>query len=136
MLNIRTQKLERITILCLQGRMVLGESNSLRLAVQAQSNVDLVVLNLAQVSIIDASALSILLELRQWSSERGIELRLMEVDAPVRQILKITRLDTVFKTSSPAEILSLAGSQEVVSEAALLSCVELGSLVVSSVTHA
>ena len=136
MLNIRTQSLERITILCLQGRMVLGEMNPLRLAVHAQSNVDLVVLNFAHVSMIDASGLGILLELRQWSSERGVELRLMEVDAPVRQILEITRLDTVFEISSPAEILSLAGSQEVVSEAPLLSCVELVSSAVSSVTHA
>jgi len=107
MLNIRTQRLERITILCLQGRMVVGEINPLRLAVHAQSNVDLVVLNLAQVSMIDASGLGILLELRQWSSERGIELRLIEVGAPVRHILEITRLDTVFEISSPAEILSL-----------------------------
>jgi anti-anti-sigma factor len=136
MLNIRTQRLERITILCLQGRMVVGEINSLRLAVHAQSNVDLVVLNLAQVSMIDASGVGILLELRQWSSERGIELRLMAVGARVRQILEITCLDTVFEISSPAEILSLAGSQEVVCEMALLSCGELGSSPVSSVTHA
>ena len=135
MLNIRTQRLERITILCLQGRLVVGEMNSLRLAVHAQSNVDLVVLNLAQVSMIDASGLGILLELRQWSSERGIELRLMEVGARVRQILEITRLDTVLEISAPPEILSLAGSQQVVSEVALLSCGELGSRAVSSVTH-
>ena len=136
MLNIRTQRLERIVILCLQGRMVVGEIKSLQLAVHAQSNVDLVVLNLAQVSMIDASGLGILLELRQGSSERGIELRLMEVGAPVRQILEITRLDTVFEICSPAEILSLADSQEVVCEAALLSCVELESSAVSSATHA
>ena len=136
MLNIRTQRLERIAILCLQGRMVVGEINSLRLAIQAQSNVDLVVLNLAQVSMVDASGLGILLELRQWSSEKGIELRLIEVGARVKQILEITRLDTVFEISSPAEILSLAGSQEVVSEVPLLSRGEPVFCAVSSVTHA
>ena len=135
-MNIRTQRLERIAILCLQGRIVVGEINSLRLAVHAQSNVDLVVLSLAQVNMIDASGLGILLELRQWSSERGIELRLIEVGARVRQILEITCLDTVFEISSPAEILSLAASQEVVCEMALLSCGELGFSAVSSVTHA
>ena len=136
MLNIRTQRLERIAILCLQGRMVVGEINSLRLAVHAQSNVEVVVLNLAKVRMIDASGLGILLELRQWSSERGIELRLMEVGARVGQILEITRLDTVFEVSSPAEILSLASSQEVFSEAPLLSCGEPGSSAVSSVALA
>ena len=135
-MNIRTQRLERIAILCLQGRLVVGEINSLRLAVHAQSNVDMVVLNLAQVSMIDASGLGLLLELRQWSSERGIELRLIVVGVRVRQILAITCLNTVFEISSPAEILSLADSQEVASEAALLSCVELVSSAVSSVMHA
>ena len=135
-MNIRTQRLERITILCLQGRMVVGEMNPLRRAVHAQSNVDLVVLNLAQVSMIDASGLGILLELRQWSSEKGIELRLIEVGARVRQIFELACLDTVFEFSSPAEILSLAGAQEVTCEVALLSCGEPGSRAVSSVTPA
>jgi anti-anti-sigma factor len=122
MLIINTRRLGHVTILCLQGRIVVGEINSLRLAFHVESNVDLVVFNLAQVSVIDASGLGLFVELHQWSRERGIELRLMELGARVRQIIEISCLNTVFEISSRAEILSLAGSREALCDDALLSC--------------
>jgi anti-anti-sigma factor len=60
-----------------------------------------VVLDLAQVALIDASGLGALLELREWTQSMGIEFRLMNIRKLVQQVFEITRLDTVFEISSP-----------------------------------
>jgi len=57
MLKIHTQKLGNVAILCLQGEMVVGDTDGLSEAVRSQSNSSLVVLDFARVEIIDARGL-------------------------------------------------------------------------------
>ena len=99
MLKVHTTNTPNLAVLCVQGRIVRGETEVLRDAVQAQRKVSVVVLDLAQVSMIDAGGLSLLLELRQHTESRGIEFRLKNVTKLVRQVLEITQLDTVFGIS-------------------------------------
>ena len=109
MLKIHTNNFGSIAILCLQGRMVRGETAALRNTVLSLSEVSTVVLDLARVSTIDAGGLGVMLELREQTHSKGIEFRLINVTRLVSQILRITRLDSVFKVTPGAE-LSSAGS--------------------------
>jgi anti-anti-sigma factor len=60
------------------------------------------VLDFAEVELIDASGLGTLVELRKWSQSKGVEFRLINVNGLVEQVLEITRLNTVFEISSRA----------------------------------
>jgi anti-sigma B factor antagonist len=99
MLKVHTTNSPNVAVLCVQGRILRGETEVLRNAVLAQRKVSVVVLDLARVSMIDAGGLSLLLELRQHTESSGIGLRLKNVTKLVRQVLEITRLDTVFDIS-------------------------------------
>src|SRR5215510_9600736 len=99
MLKVHTTNGPNVAVLCVQGRIVRGETEALRNAVLAQRKVSVVVLDLARVSMIDAGGLGLLLELRQRIESSGIEFRLKNVTKLVREVLEITRLDTVFDVS-------------------------------------
>jgi anti-anti-sigma factor len=106
MLKVHAKNLGTVAILCLQGRIVRGETAALRNAVQAQSSVGAVILDLARVSTIDAGGLGVMLELREQSQAKGIDLKLMNVTKLVNRVLEITRLNSVFQVTSEAEVLS------------------------------
>lgn len=110
MLKVHTQKVGNVTILRLQGRIVNGETTTLRNAVNSQSDVSAVVLDLARVSRVDAGGLGIMLELREQIQSKGIEFRLMNATKLIRQVLEITRLNSVFEITSEAEVLSATSS--------------------------
>ena len=99
MLKVHTTNGPNVAILCVQGRIVRGETEVLRNAVLAQRKVSVVVLDLTRVNTIDAGGLGLLLELRQHTESRSIEFSLKNVTKRVRQVLEITRLDTVFDIS-------------------------------------
>jgi anti-anti-sigma factor len=105
MLNIQVEKLGAVDVLHFRGRIVYGvATTTLREAVFSQANASVVVLDLAQVVLIDASGLGALLELREWTQSKGIEFKLMNVRNLVQQVFEITRLDTVFEISSRESI--------------------------------
>jgi anti-anti-sigma factor len=104
---VQTQKLGDVTILRLGGRIEIGETIPLRNAVLSQSNASAVVLDLARVSGIDARGLGVLLELREWTQSKGIEFRLINVTKLLQQVLKITRLDSVFDISAQTTAQSM-----------------------------
>jgi len=87
MLKVYARNLGDIAVLCLQGRLVSGETRTLREAVRSQSNVDAVVLDLARVTAIDARGLGVMLELRRQSALKGIRFKLMNVSKFTRRVL-------------------------------------------------
>lgn len=106
MLKIHTQKYGNIAILCLQGRIVTGQIESLANAVNSQSGISAMVLDLSRISRIDARGLGAMLELRQQAQANGITFKLMNVTILVRQLLEITRLDSVFEIVSEQDVKS------------------------------
>ncbi len=100
MLKVHKKKLGDVIVLCLNGQLVTGETATLREAVLSVVDGVAVVLDLARVSRIDARALGVLLELRAWTQSKGIEFRLTNVTRLVRQVVEITRLDSVFEIAS------------------------------------
>jgi anti-sigma B factor antagonist len=110
MLNVFVEKLGDVHVLHIQGRIVYGvATTTLREAVVAQANASAVVLDLAQVVLIDAGGLGALLELREWTQSKGIEFRLKNIRRLVKQVFEITRLDSVFEIS-PLESVSGAAA--------------------------
>ena len=108
MLKVHAQKLEEVALLRLWGRIAIGETTTLRDAVLSRPDACVVVLDLAQVSGIDARGLGVMLELREELQSRGIEFGLMNVTRLVQQVLEITHLDSVFETFSKEEVMSAA----------------------------
>lgn len=105
MLKIHVKKLGDVAILYLQGRIVRGEAAVLRNAVNSQTEASAVVLDLGGVNTIDAHGLGVMLQLRAETETKGVEFRLVNVTKLVRQILEITRLDSVFEINPKPEVL-------------------------------
>jgi anti-anti-sigma factor len=122
MLKVHAKKLGTVAILCLQGRIVRGETAALRNAVQAQSSVGTVILDLTRVTAIDAGGLGVMLQLREQAQEKGIDLKLMNVTKLVNRLLEITRLNSVFQVTSGAEVLSTVSRDRPASLVQLPSC--------------
>ena len=97
MLKVHTRKLGDVAVVSVQGRIVNGETASLREEVGSQLNSQSVVLDLARVTTIDASGLGLMLSLRKQAEEKGAGLKLMNVSKFVYHVFEITRLDTVFE---------------------------------------
>ena len=105
MLKVHTRNSGSVAVLCVQGRIVNGETASLREAVISQTRVGTVVLDLGRVSTIDASGLGLMLELRRQSQAKGIRFKLMNVTKLVSRVLEVTRLDSVFEVAPALELL-------------------------------
>ena len=105
MLKVHTRNLGNVAVVCLQGRIVNGETSSLREVVDSQLNASSVVLDLARVSTIDASGLGLMLALRKQAEAKGVGIKLMNVSKFVKQVFEITRLDTVFEVIPRVEPL-------------------------------
>jgi anti-anti-sigma factor len=103
MLKVQAKKLGTVAVLCLQGQIVNGETEILRNAVQSLSEVSAVKLDLAQVTTVDAGGLGVMLALREQVEAKGIRFELTNVTSPVRTVLELTRLDSVFQITSAVE---------------------------------
>lgn len=110
----------------MQGQIVNGETETLRNAVhlqsEAQSDVSTVVLDLAQVSAVDAGGLGVMLELRTLVQSKGIGFKLMNVSKVVGRVLEVTRLDSVFEVASGVEFFPAVSRRRPASTMGLASC--------------
>ena len=122
MLKVHARNLGNVAFLCMQGQIVNGETEPLRKAVYSQSHVSTVVLDLAQVSTVDARGLGVMLELREQVQARGIGFKLMNVSKVVARVLEITRLDSVFEVTSGVEFFPAASRCRQASMPWLASC--------------
>jgi anti-anti-sigma factor len=66
-----------------------------------------VVLDLSEVEILDAGGLGMLVSLHNWACVNGIQLKLVNPSKPLRQILELTRLTSVFHISSVEDVIQI-----------------------------
>ena len=104
MLKVHAKKLNAIEVLCLEGQIVIDDSEILRSAVELASDINDLILDLSNVTTVDAHGLGVLLQLREQTSAKGIHFELMNVREPLYKIFEITRLDTVFEINSGVAI--------------------------------
>ena len=122
MLKVHAKKLGSVAVLCLQGRIVNGETETLRNAVHSLSEVSAVILDLARVTTVDAGGLGVMLDLRQQAEAKGIRFELMNVTRLVSRVLEVTRLDSVFRITPGVEFFPAVSRGPRASVAALAPC--------------
>jgi anti-anti-sigma factor len=122
MLKVQARNLGNVAFLCMQGQIVNGEKETLRKAVYSQSHVSAVVLDLAQVSTVDAGGLGVMLELREQVQAKGIGFKIMNVSKLVGRVLEVTRLDSVFEVTSGVEFFPAVSQRRPASVMKLASC--------------
>lgn len=105
MLKIHAKKLDSVEVLCLEGQIVNGDTETLRSAVGLTSDASDIILDLSNVTLVDAHGLGVLLQLREQTLAHGIHFELRNVNETVSRIFEITRLNTVFEIHPGAAYL-------------------------------
>lgn len=100
MLKVHAKKLNAVEILSLEGQIINGDTETLRSAVQLASDASDIVLDLSNVSVVDAHGLGVLLQLREQTLANGIHFKLMNANERLSNVFEITRLNTVFEINS------------------------------------
>src|SRR5688572_28799280 len=110
MVNVERKNLGSVSLLNLDGPIVIGETETLCDVVQTLPPASSVVLDLSHVTMVDAHGLGVLLQLREQAKARDMRFELMNPSHPLREVLRITRLDSVFQINTEVEFLPLAMS--------------------------
>lgn len=97
MLKVHAKKSDSVEILCLEGQIINGDTESLRRAVELASGASDIILDFSNVTHVDAHGLGVLLELREQSLASGIHFELINVSESLSKVFEITRLNTVFE---------------------------------------
>jgi anti-anti-sigma regulatory factor len=79
--KLTIHKLGEAVVFRCTGRIVFGECHILRHAVLSRACVEIVVLDMGEISTIDASGLALLVELRKWAAAKRMQLKLLNVDS-------------------------------------------------------
>ena len=104
MLKIHAKRLDAVEVLSLEGQIVHGETEVLRGGVRLADDTSDLILDLSNVTTVDAHGLGVLLQLREQAIARGIHLELRNMSNPMYRIFEITRLNTVFDIDSALEL--------------------------------
>jgi anti-sigma B factor antagonist len=109
MLKVQIERLGRVVLLHVHGAMIVGPGlDAFQESAVAVLNASVVVIDLAGVSRIDAAGVGVLLKLREQTESVGREFRLMNVTKLVRQVLEISRLDSVFELWAATDVAAAA----------------------------
>ncbi len=96
MLQIEVQVCGEVAVLRCAGRIVQGwQIGALRQAVMAQDRLR-ILLDMSDVTTIDAGGLGLLIELQNWAEAGGRRLTLLNPTHAVRDVLETTHLSSVF----------------------------------------
>jgi len=107
MLNLTVNNLGGVVVFRCAGTMTLPLADRLRIALQNERYVRVAVLDLAQVSAVDAAGLGTLVSLWNWSKTSGRTLKLMNVTPKIEELLALTNLSSMFEICSARETLEL-----------------------------
>ena len=106
MLEITTHNLENATIFRCAGRITVEHADLLRMIVLKQAP-SIAVLDLAEITAMDAAGVGILVSLGWWAKTTGGHLKLMNLTPRVEDLLELLNLRSAFEICSVPEMLSL-----------------------------
>lgn len=107
MLNVAVHKLGEATIFRCTGRIVFGYADALLKVISEWPRSPIVVLDLAEVTEIDAAGIGALVSGRKRAKAIGVALKLMNLTPRVEELLELTRLRSAFEICSVPEMLGL-----------------------------
>jgi len=107
MLSFNIHDLAGITVFECKGRLTLEGAHALRDGVLAHPHVPVVILDLKDVSKVDAAGLGVLASLKAWGQITGTEFKLMNLEPRVAKMLDITGLRAAFTICSARDVIEL-----------------------------
>ena len=107
MLNLTVNNLGDVAVFRCAGMITLPLAFRSRFAVRNQFRVRVAVLDLAQVSAVDAAGLGTLVSLWNWSKTSGRTLKLMNLPPKIEELLALTNLSSIFEICSVEDMLEL-----------------------------
>ncbi len=99
-LRVTNREVDGVSILALEGRIVLGEeSNALRESVKGllANNKKKIVLNMDNVTYIDSAGLGTLVAAHHSAKSQNAALKLSNLGSKFQEVLQVTKLLTVFE---------------------------------------
>ena len=102
-LKMSQREVDGVTVVALDGRIVLGDGSALlrkTIGQLLEDNRTKILINLADVNYIDSSGIGELVHAYTSVRTRGGELKLLHLTKKVRDLLQITKLYTVFDVYS------------------------------------
>ena len=107
-MHIKSEQTGDVAVLQCSGRIVRGEAiHFLNEAVTGLKQPRMVVLDLTDVEMLDGGGLGMLVFLHRWTRDHGIQLKLVNPSAFVREMLDRTRLSCVFNISSVEDVVEI-----------------------------
>src|SRR5215468_5300767 len=106
--HVRSKQADDVAVLQCAGRIVRGEAiHFLKDAVISLRKPRVIVVDLTDVTMLDGGGLGMLVFLHRWTRDRGIQLKLVNPSAFVREMLDRTRLTCVFNISSVEDAVEI-----------------------------
>jgi anti-anti-sigma factor len=106
MLEITTHNLGNASMFRCSGRITLEHADKLRMFVMKHAP-SIAVLDLAEITAMDAAGVGILVSLRWWAKTTGTRLKLMNLTPRVEDLLELFDLRAAFEICSVPEMLGL-----------------------------
>ncbi|HZR56671.1 MAG TPA: STAS domain-containing protein [Terriglobales bacterium] len=110
MFHLQIERIGDVAIIQCEGRMMQSESVfELRDAVMTQNGVSTVLLDLSELEAIGGGGAGMLVMLQSWTHSHGMEFKLFDPQAAVKQKLQSIRSAAELKIASMDEVLRLLG---------------------------
>ena len=100
-MKIEERAVDGVTILDLQGKMLIGEGDELlreKINQLVENGTERIVLNLADVPYVDSAGLGEIVRCYTTVSRKNGKLKLLHLTKRIHDLLSITKLLTVFET--------------------------------------
>lgn len=94
-------------LVLLEGEFDISERDRLNKCFETAAKADVLVLNFAETTYIDSSVLHVLCALQSAMDTKGSKLILIGLNAPLRRLFEVMRLDTVFDVRTEGELSDL-----------------------------
>ncbi len=110
MLKVSIENIGDVAVIHCEGRVVQSAAAfRLRDAVTQQRNARVVLLDLSDLQALEGGGLGMLVFLQRWTSEHGIQFKVFDPPAFVRQRLEQVRSASELEIAGTSEVLALLG---------------------------
>ena len=110
MFDLNVEKIGKVAVVHCEGRIVRSDAAfRLRDAVTQQRDARVVLIDLSGVGALEGGGLGMLLFLQVWTRDHGIQFKVFDPPAGVRQTLERVRSAAAVEIAEMGEVLSLLG---------------------------
>jgi anti-anti-sigma regulatory factor len=110
MFEVNVERIGNVAVVHCEGRIVRSDAAfRLRDAITQQRGARVVLLDLSGVGALEGDGLGMLLLLQMWTRDHGIQFKVFDPPASVRQSLERTRSAAAVEIARLGEVLSLLG---------------------------